>query len=154
MKIFYYLALCLSICISFCGCSQRYITAHTSYLNRSQLASYHVETPDPRLNHPLYGQRLYINWKVPHAFLSYENLRLEIVIRFGDRSVVHHTVYICKSSGIHLFELMEDNYFDRQGILTYKIDLIGGDVILEEWRHQLWVDLITVGESDKQETEI
>lgn len=136
------------------SCSQRYINAHTVFLNRSQLASYHVETPDPNLNHPLMGQRLLVNWNVPLWLIqSYPDLHLEITIRFGDRTEIVKKVRVSRTSGYYLYEILDENYFDKEGILTYKIDLISNGEIIEKWRHQLWAEIITVGENNSEQDE-
>jgi hypothetical protein len=120
------------------------LSVHTDYLSHETLASYHVNTPDPRLSNPSIGQRLIISWSFPKEYLNLENLRLKVTMRFRTREEVVETVQIHKKSGTYVYNLLNDDYINTRGILTYKVDLIGGDCILEEWRHQIWTDLIVL----------
>lgn len=142
MKPIYFLLLPLLLC----SCGKSCLTIQTDYLTYKNLASYYVGTPDPRQNVPTVGQRLIISWSVPKAWLSYENLHLEVTIRFRNREEVVETFYISKTRGTYVFALLNCDYFAKRGILTYKIDLIGGDCILEEWRHKIWADLIQINQ--------
>jgi hypothetical protein len=127
-----------------CCRSQTVLSVYTDYISQESLASFHVGTPDPRLDNPSIGQRLIISWAVPKSFLCLDNLHLRITMRFRNREEVDETVPICKKSGTFIYSLINDDYIATQGILTYKVDLIGGDCILEEWRHQIWTDLINL----------
>ena len=53
-------------------------------------------------------------------------------------------IFLIKSHGLYLFTLINEDYFEKGGILTYKAELIKGDQILDEWYHQLWTDLILI----------
>lgn len=137
------------------SCGKSCLTVQTDYLTHKNLASYYVGTPDPRQNVPTVGQRLIISWSVPKTYLSYENLRLEVTIRFRNREEVIEIFLIQKTRGTYVFALLNNDYFTKRGILTYKIDLFGGDCLLEEWRHKIWADLILINqEEDNNQTGI
>src|ERR1051326_7558271 len=75
--------LCLGLlAVLLVSCSQSCLKIQTDYLSHKTLASYYVGTPDPRQNDPAIGQRLIIGWSVPKSYLTYDNLRLEVSIRF------------------------------------------------------------------------
>jgi hypothetical protein len=137
----------------FCSCRESCLTIQTDYLTYKNLASYYVGTPDPRQNVPTVGQRLIIGWAVPKSYLTYENLHLEVTIRFRNREEVIEVFPIKKTRGTYVFALLNCDYFEKRGILTYKIDLIGGGCILEEWRHKIWTDLITINSECKEAQE-
>ena len=40
--------------------------------------------------------------------------------------------------------MFNEDYISKRGILTYKVAIIGGGCILEEWKHQIWTDLISI----------
>lgn len=124
------------------GCSSEYLTIYTDYLSHENLASYHIGTPDPQLNNPPIGQRLLISWSLPKNYLQKEDLHLDIIIRFRNREELKQNVAIFKSSGTYIYSLLNDEYFEKKGILAYKIDLVTKDEIIEEWRHQLWTELL------------
>lgn len=126
------------------SCNQSSLTVQTDYISHKNLASYYVKTPDPRLNFPTIGERLIVGWAVPKEYLNYENLHLKITIRFRNREEMIEIFHLSKTRGTYVFNLLNADYISTRGILTYKIDLIGGDVILEEWRHRIWKDLILI----------
>ena len=135
------LYLLLVTCLS--GCTLNGISVHTDYLSHQNLASYHVNTPDPMLNDPPVGQRLIATWALPKHYLSYEDLHLLITIRFRTREQIIEKVPIYKMTGTFVYTLLNEDYFSKGGILTYKAELIGNHAILEEWKHQMWTRLIT-----------
>lgn len=135
------------VCIlTSCGHS---LKVQIDYLTHKDLASYYVNTPDPRQNVSAVGQRLIIGWIVPKAYLSYDDLHLEITIRFRNKEEVVEIFHLLKTRGTYVFSLFNEDYFSKRGILTYKINLIGNGTILDSWRHQIWFDLIQVNASEQ-----
>lgn len=126
------------------GCCERCLKVQTDYLTHKDLASYYVNTPDPRQNVSAVGQRLIIGWVVPKPYLSYDDLHLEITIRFRNKEEIIEIFHLLKTRGTYVFSLFNEDYFQKRGILTYKVNLIGNGCILEEWRHQIWADFINV----------
>lgn len=124
------------------GCIGGYLSVHTDYLSEESLASYYVNTPDPRRWCPSVGQRLIISWTVPQQFLCYDDLHIDIALRYRNKESARQQIAITKKSGTYLISIVDDDFFRTGGILTYKIDLIGNDALLEEWRHQIWADII------------
>ncbi len=129
------------------GCSQPFLTVHTDYLSHENLASYHVRTPDPLLNHPPIGQRLIVTWSIPKNYLAFDDLHLEISIRFRNREQLVENLSLLKRSGTYVYALLNEDYTAKRGILTYKVNLIGNGQPLEEWRHQIWAELIVMDQS-------
>lgn len=137
-----HLFLMLLLIGTLCACtSHEKISAFSEYVNREDLASYLVGAPDPSLNCPTVGQRLYINWDLPKEYACQE-LQIKLYMRFRDRSDLVQSVQLNQTSGIYVFELLNDEYFSRKGFLTYKIELYANGQLVEEWRHQMWVELI------------
>lgn len=126
----------------FQSCSSGYLYVHTDYLSHENLASFHVGSPDPALENPTVGQQLIISWTIPKQFLEYENLHLNITIRYHNMQEVIFNVCIDKITGLYIYSLLNEEYFAVKGIQTYKVDLIGSGCLLEQWRHQMWIDLI------------
>lgn len=124
------------------GCVPREkLSAFSEYVNREDLASYLVGTPDPSLNYPTVGQRLYINWNLPKEYADQE-LMLNLCMRFRDKTEIVQPVQLFQLSGTYVFELLNDDFFDRKGFLTYKIELFADQELIEKWCHQMWVELI------------
>jgi hypothetical protein len=138
--------LCALICalLVLVACQRPVFLVQTDYISHKNLASFYVGTPDPRLNMPSIGQRLIITWILPGEYLSYEDLHLEITIRFRNREEVVEYFDISHARGTYVFSLLNQDYICKRGILTYKFDLVGGGCILKEWRHLIWNDLITI----------
>lgn len=122
------------------------LSVHTEYLSHQNLASYHVGTPDPKLFCPTIGQRLILSWNIDPCYKSYPNLTIKLIIRFRNREQIEKTLYIDRFQGTYVFPLLGENYFEANGILTYKVELLSDDLLLEEWKHQLWADQITLTE--------
>ena len=143
MNLFYLLVLLI-----LAGCtSNTHLSVQTLYFTRETLASYYTETPDPMLINPPVGQKLLVSWGLPRNYLDYEDLHLNIRIRFRNRTEIELNIPIEKTCGYYMYEVANDSFFETQGILTYKVDLVGGGAVLEEWRHQLWHEIIKIGES-------
>lgn len=136
------IAIFIFLLFALVGCTQNKLTVRTEYINREHLASFHVETPDPLLLDPPLGQRLIAQWKIPRDYLSYENLHLRIRLRFRNRQEEVKEVPISRMRGLYCYELLNEDFCEKLGILSYLVELRGNDNILEEWRHQLWVELI------------
>lgn len=134
----------LFLCCFLFGCTKEKLSVHTEYLSIENLASYHVGTPDPTLNNPPVGQRLVISWSLSDCEMELADLHLNLKMRFRNREEANEKIDILKKSGIYTYSLLNEDYFDKGGILTYKVELIGGNQIIDEWRHQLWVELITL----------
>ncbi len=126
------------------GCMKHHLHLQTDYLSRENLASYHVGTPDPLLYCPPIGQRLIMSWSVPREWLREEELKVALHLIYRNHTQEYKEIFLIKSHGLYLFTLINEDYFEKGGILTYKAELIKGDQILDEWCHQLWTDLILI----------
>ncbi len=119
------------------------LSLQTSYLNRSQLASFHVGTPDPALQQPLLGERLLVQWALPCTMRTYVDLQIILSIRFKNGSEIKKEIVIDKLDGWYEYFLLGQEAVDTGGIVTYKADLLGDGELLDTWIHQLWVEKIT-----------
>jgi hypothetical protein len=137
--------------LSSCTNSSSMITVHTDYLSHENLASYYVKTPDPRLNNPSIGQRLIVSWSIPKKLLLAENLHLKMTIRFRNREESVKIIPISERAGTYVYALLNEDYISTKGVLTYKIDLIGDNSIIERWLHQIWTELILIEQATSQE---
>lgn len=136
--------ICVVLFLSGCRCPL--ITAQTDYITRQHRASFRVGTPDPNLNHPITGQRLIIKWDLPENYLKYEGLHLEIAIRFNNLTEKKLSLPISTSRHTYIYNVCKEEFCSTNGIASYKIDLVGNGCILYKWRHQLWVESITIEE--------
>lgn len=133
----------------FFGCTRQVLTVQTEFLSHENLASYHVRTPDPRLWNPPYGQRLIISWHLPAHLEKQPQLQLSLRLRFYNHTEKNELIDLYKNNGIYVYSLLNEEYCETQGILTYKVELLSAGNIIEEWRHQLWVELITLNQTEE-----
>lgn len=147
------LGLFLGLCLLACSCCRSPLNVVDLYLTIGQLPSFHVGTPDPNLYCPTLGQRLIIRWNLGQRFRSYQNVRIDLSVRYCNREEVHIKIPINCPSGHTHFDLLNEEYFCKGGIQSYKLDLYGDDTLISCWRHQLWVDLVEVQDTDLEENE-
>lgn len=124
------------------SCSHHLLVVQTQYLSRNSLASYHVETPDPKLENPDIGQRLIINWHLPKKTPIYQQLYLHMKVRFHNKEEDSFSLKLNKTSGVYTYTLLNADFFKKRGILTYKVELVGDDKIIDVWQHPLWTNWI------------
>lgn len=125
------------------SCQVHHLNVQTQYITQENLASYYVGTPDPEKNCPTIGQRLLIEWSLPKDDLCGRDLKLNLKIRFRDKTEDEMRLPIQEKSGTYLYYVINKKYCQTGGIATYKADLIADDCILETWQHPLWSELIT-----------
>jgi hypothetical protein len=130
--------------IAFLGsCQSRILTVQTEYLSHENLASFHVGTPDPRLANPPLGQKLIVSWKFRY-YCPQVNYDLIVKIRFKDGELVERIIPVTCPKGTYVYALLNDDYFKRGGFKTYVASIGIDGEIMEEWRHQLWVNVIEI----------
>lgn len=130
------------------ACGSERLTVHNEWLTLDDLASTHVDTPDHRQDNPPLGQRLYISWYIPEkSWERYEHIELLVKLRYGNREqkVLRHPLQ--RSRGRFTYQVIQEEYFEKRGISAYLVELRGDGELMEEWRHQLWAEVIRVGEA-------
>lgn len=142
----YLIWMCLLVSLS--SCMFHRLDVQTQYLSHENLASYSVKTPDPRLDNPVLGQRLLIQWCLPASELGDSAAMLYIRVLFKNHQEQELTVPIRRNTGTYvrgtyLFNVLNQDYFDTGGIMTYIVEIRSGNCVIESWRHPLWTELIT-----------
>jgi hypothetical protein len=139
-------AFLLPILVNITGCMPPpKLSVFSNYLTREDRASYFVGTPDPLLNSPPVGQRLYISWRLPKEYCA-KSLVIKAYLRFHDKKQEVVTYSLRNTSGSRVYELLGQDFFSSGGLSTFKVELYADDKLLDEWRHIMWVELITIGE--------
>jgi hypothetical protein len=124
------------------GCTLHRLDVQTQYLSHEYLASYHVDTPDPRRYNPIIGQRLLVQWSLCAEEMSGQELFLYLKVRFRNHQEQEVTVPIRTKRGTYLYELVNEAYCQSGGILTYHAEIRNDSCILASWKHPLWRNLI------------
>lgn len=131
----------------FTACNLHRLSVQTQYLSSNNLASYYVETPDPQLQNPPTGQRLFIQWCLPNRELQGKHPQLFIRVRLkNNQEDIITTPILIKngkfSQGYYVYERLGSDYYETGGILTYIIQIVSEEEVIELWQHPLWVNLI------------
>lgn len=124
------------------SCQLHPLTVQTQYLSHENLASYHVGTPDPQLDHPSIGQRLFVQWSLTSAEMENQPLFLQLSVRFRNHQDEKLKILIEKKSGYYLYDLTNQDYCETGGILTYMAEIRSENCLIASWKHPLWVPLI------------
>lgn len=144
-----FLRICIfSLLIFLCGCQSHGVVMYQQKISSSYLASTHVGSPDPRLENPPNGTMLVAEWWISKKTLEYDPvLRIEIIYRDFSTGCVEFP--LSHKIGYETFSLLNEDFDKTGGILTYKAEIVTCDgEVYRQWKHQLWVELITVDEDE------
>ncbi len=126
----------------FTSCADSYLSVYSDYLTEKSLASYYVDTPDPRMICPSIGQRLIVTWSLPKCYQKVPDLYLDVQIKFRNLTEIRDFVPITRLNDTYVYEILNEDYRDTQGFLTYQVILMQDQQMLQQWRHSMWTDLI------------
>ncbi len=143
----YWLLLLLPIVMFFLpGCRQYYLAVCQEWIDVRYLASSHVSTPDPRQEHPPVGQKLIVDWRVPKEIFN-EKAEVVLDLILWDYTTRQVRIPIKRRMDFSTYWLLDEEYQKTGGILTYKATIqTENGIIFREWKHQLWVNLITINQ--------
>ena len=131
--------------MSLFGCSGSYLHVQNDYFTYEDLASKHVGSPDPRKNGLWFGQHLIVQWSVPKECMSKPRLRIELTLRYRNREQLIKNLPLKKRRGTYIYKLMNDDFFEKKGILTYQVKILSGESeVLDTWTHKLWTNLLEI----------
>lgn len=149
-KIFKSLSLCAfaPLCLIFLillltGCSQAPLSVFTEYVSVESLPSFQVGTPDPRLYCPDTGEKLHISWGMPVGS-CYKDLEIKLFLRFGNGEDKELNFPLFDKKGTLVYPLLNEDYWNKKGVFTYKIELYADETLIDTWIHQLWAERITM----------
>lgn len=129
------------LAVAFTACANPPLSVFTEYISVETLPSYRIGTPDPRLYCPDFGEKIHISWAIPQD-TCLEDLEIHLFLRFGDGSDEELNYPLLDRSGTLIFRLLNDAYYAKQGVFTYKIELYARNTLLSTWLHQLWAEKI------------
>jgi hypothetical protein len=150
----YWLLFLLPIALFFLpGCRQYYLSICQEWVDVRYLASNRVSTPDPRLEHPPIGQMLILDWRIPkEIFEKKPEIVLDLIL--WDYSTRQIKIPIKRRMNFDTYRLLNEDYEKTGGILTYKAEIVTEDgEVFREWKHQLWVNLITIDQENASAAE-
>jgi len=138
-----FICMLLLLCAS---CSRHYLSIYAQKVDREYLASSKVGTPDPRQIDPPIGEMLTLYWHVPGTILA-KSPHVKLHVIYWDYTEGTFTYPIDHRFGYVNYRLLGDEFYNKKGILTYRAEILTNDnTVYKEWKHQLWVNLITLKE--------
>lgn len=127
-----------------CGCNgSKYISVLNEPINQERLASVHVNAPDPLHEINPHGQRLYINWRLPAKYKEKE-LKGILYVHYNVSEQATIPFKIDHTRGMMVYEITNEEYFKKQGILSYKVQIFSEGQEVDVFQHALWTELITL----------
>lgn len=136
------------------SCQLQTLNVDTYFVGPETLASYWVGTPDPKKCCPDVGQELVLTWNMPRCYQPYEDLYIRWIIRFGNHEEEIFTIPVLTKRGERSYALLNQLYWDRCGIQTYKVEVISGDTILTTLCNSIWTKIICIGGEDEDSGDV
>lgn len=128
------------------ACKSHTLSVQTEYFGRNDLASVIVDTPDPHKQEPIFGQRLYISWKLTKEQFAEKPVVLLCQVKLKKGQLLEKTVPINSLTGTYIFPIVGEDYTKHGGLLSYQIKLLGQDNVLATSRHKFWVEQIKISD--------
>ncbi|MBS0615427.1 MAG: hypothetical protein JSR58_02615 [Verrucomicrobia bacterium] len=133
------------------GCEKHYISVRQMQIGPDYLASAHIGSPDPRRADPPIGEKLVIDWSVPPDILT-QNPKIVLHLIFRNHTEKFEFIPIHHKMGFEVYSLLRKEFHEKQGLLTYRAEIVTQDGhIYRDWKHQLWVNLITLDHTSPEE---
>jgi hypothetical protein len=135
---------CALVLLLLTACYKNGLYVQQEWIDEKFLASSHVNTPDPRTEHPPKGQRLLISWDFPRS-IYLQKLSLFLTVRFMDQQQKVYFMPLKHKRGVESFYFPNLNGDLQKRILTYKVVVLnekGEEVAI--WKHHFWTNLIEV----------
>ncbi len=140
---------CLLLFLTSCGSSA--LVLHEQRITPYYLASTHVGSPDPRT--PPKGEMVVAEWWLSKQARD-ENLSLVINVLYRDFTTRTITFPIQSRIGYEVIQVVNEEFEETGGFLAYRAEIVtpSGEVFAD-WKHQLWVKLISVDEKSEDLTD-
>lgn len=132
----------LLLCL--CGCEKYYLSVKHEYVDKSKLASTYVGSPDPRQKSPPKGQELILEWRLPMGTVD-DKMTLVLDVLYKNYTQTTICYPVSRRRGVIIYSLLGEEYKEKEGLLTYKAEIRDEEgTILQEWKQQLWTELIVI----------
>ncbi len=137
----------LGLFFTIVSCSHPYLSVRSDYFSRKDLASYHLDTPDPRKNQAIYGQRIYISWYLPSKEFSEGTTFLEIQVPLKNGKILSEKKPLERRFGRYNYPIQGDVYTESGGLLSYLVQITNDGKVIAESRHKFYREPIKSQES-------
>lgn len=133
-----FLALCAAMLTS--CCAPRYLQVRSAYLTPCDLAAYQIGAKE--LGERCYlGQEVVIFWKTPRCHCE-KALSLCLDLCYGNQERESILFPLDTSRGYLTYRLLNEEYWNKRGIVAYKVELFADGESISFWRHHLFVERI------------
>src|SRR3990167_6702673 len=128
------------------SCQRHYVSVSQRWIDGPNLASAKANTPDPRAENAPLGQMIVVDWVLSRDMLK-QHPHIELDVIYWDYTTKTFSFPIKERMDWVTYKCLNEDYEKTGGILTYRAKILteAGEV-MREWRHQLWVNLIQLGE--------
>lgn len=123
------------------------LLVRSEYIGTKHLASTQVNTPDP-LRDCFQGQQIVIHWNCPQLKKK-ECKELILRLQYGNLTQENLCFEIQNVRGSLVHYLINQEYIDKKGIITYKIEVQAEGEILSCFEHNLWAELIEIKSTEQ-----
>lgn len=73
---------------------------------------------------------------------------LRLYVRYGTREIEILSAPITRRHDYKIYRLINEDYWCKDGIISYKAELYWKGVCVKEWRHHLWAEVIELNETE------
>jgi len=129
----------------FASCSTAHLYVRSENYSRQDLASYAMDTPDPRKTSPDFGQRLVINWQVAESTFQKGPLELVLSVKLKNGEEKTSKTVLTKRQGRTFYPIFGNDYVKKGGLQSYFVELRSCGKTLTSSQHKLWVKKINTG---------
>ncbi len=145
-RIFWLAALLFSVFAVLClsSCSQPSLSSFTEFIDNDYLAGAQLGI-EQGPHDEIFGQQIVITWNLPYRMQKLLPATLHLSIYYGDGKTEKLTYEVCQLSGYRVYCLKGNDYYNRQGIVSYKVALLSKDKEIVSRRHHIWTEVIAVG---------
>lgn len=130
------------LAIALTACTKPGLTIRSEYFTKKNLASVHVDTPDPRKMSMDFGQRIILSWYLPKETFNAGQTTLTVRIRLQNGEEKTEAFPLTATHGTKIINVFGEDFTVKGGIQSYfaSIDVNGKSVASS--RHKLWSEKI------------
>ncbi len=141
--------LCFLSLLLLSGCEKYYLSLTEQDIDVNYLASITAATPDKRQQNPPFGEMIVVDWRIPKELLA-KNPVIDLYVVYGNYTEKSFQYPIRKKMGYVTYKDLNDEFALRKGIITYSADIrLEDGTLYKSWKHQLWVNLISLNEESQ-----
>ncbi|EPP38078.1 hypothetical protein BOKEGFJH_00441 [Chlamydia avium] len=132
------------VILSLSSCSQPSLSSFTEFIDNDYTAGAQLGIEQGAGHDELFGQQVVVTWSLPYRMQKLLPATLHLSIYYGDGKTEKLTYEVRQLSGYSVYCLKGDDYYNRQGIVSYKVSLLSEDKEIVSRRHHIWTEVIAI----------